>query len=236
MSVDYQLAGRSLVCRIMTENNRRLSRTHHGHSEVGASAEKLPLLLAGSALRDQAERNGLEVCRLVHAQSSAALVRSEVDIRKLLLELADRTNQGLLPAGRYRTWHIGANQPSITGGPAVSGPEPRIPPEKIQEALNDLCHKLWQDWSDLVRDPVPVAAWAEWQVGGGPLHPFYDGCGRISRAFASALLVRGGHLLPLFDESERYFSAGNRGMESFLTYYKSRVTACHEWIGAQHVL
>jgi hypothetical protein len=96
-----------------------------------------------------------------------------------------------------------------------------------------LSRTLWQNWSELVRDPVPAAAWAEWQLGGGPLHPFYDGCGRISRAFAAALLVRGGRLLPLFDTSAQYFAAGNEGDARFLVYYKSRIAGCRDWISSQ---
>jgi hypothetical protein len=228
--VDYEVVGRDFVCRVMGENNRRLSRTHQGHSDTGTSVEKLPLLLTGDALRERVEQNGLRVCAFVHAQSSADALRSEEDVHKLLLAIADITNHGLLPAGPFRTWHIAANQPSATGGPAVSGPEPSVVPERIQDALTELCRTVWQGWNELLRDPVPAVAWAEWQLGGGPLHPFYDGCGRISRAFAAALLVRAGRRLPLFDTSSQYFAAGNRGTESFIAYYNSRIAACRYWV------
>jgi hypothetical protein len=227
---------KNFICRIMAENNRRLSRTFQGRSDTGTSVEKLPLQLDGDALRDRVESNGRRVCAFVQAQSSTYAPRSAENIHALLLAIADKTNQGLLPAGLYRTWHIDANRLSTTGGPSVSSPATPVPPDKIQEELTTLCRKLWQAWAELLRDPVPQAAWAEWRLGGGPLHPFYDGCGRISRAFSAVLLVRGGQLLPLFDTSARYFAAGNGGDKSFLAYYRSRMEACQEWAAAEGLL
>jgi hypothetical protein len=82
----------------------------------------------------------------------------------------------------------------------------------------------------LAEDPVPLAAWAEWELGGGALHPFYDGCGRISRSFAAMLLIRASSLLPLFDDRRSYFDHGNRGRTAFASYMRDCIERCAQWL------
>ena len=77
-----------------------------------------------------------------------------------------------------------------------------MPPEQIPDAIVKFAETVHVRWGELSKDPVPLAAWAEWELIGGPLHPFYDGCGRISRAFSALLLHRGGSLPPLYEDSK----------------------------------
>jgi hypothetical protein len=223
---DYTRVDWTFVHKLMAENNRRLSRTHHGHSDTGSSELKHPLLLSGQALLQQIERNEIDVHKFVYGQSSAAEPQSSNAVRDILFQIADLTNRGTLPSGRLRTWEIGANQASLTGGPAISGPEAKVSPQRIEAALSAFCDTLWRRWPELPVDPVPVAAWSDWQLNGGEIHPFYDGCGRISRSFAASLLVRARCLLPLFDNKTAYFEAGNRSSAAFVQYYTERIEAC----------
>jgi hypothetical protein len=68
-------------------------------------------------------------------------------------------------------------------------------------------------------------------LNGGRLHPFYDGCGRISRSFGASLLLRASELLPLFEDTHKYFAMGNDRM--FETYYQTRIKACAIWLGKE---
>ena len=223
VSFDYTRVDWSFVHRIMSENNRRLSRTHKGHSDTGSSDDKRPLLLSGPALRAQIERNAEEVGKFVHAQGVSLHPRSAREVRSILFQVADLTNQGTLPQGRFRTWPIAANQPPLTGGPTISGPDAKVSPDSIESELDDFCAGVWHRWPEISSDPVPLAAWAEWELNAGPLHPFYDGCGRISRYFAAALLVRGSCLIPLFENSTSYFFHANQGRDHFEVYFRSRI-------------
>ena len=97
----------------------------------------------------------------------------------------------------------------------------KTPPSAIPEEIDRFCESIWSRWNELSQDPVPLAGWAEWELNGGRLHPFYDGCGRISRSFGASLLIRGGSALPLFDDAATYFAWGNRG--EFVEYYRERI-------------
>jgi hypothetical protein len=228
---DYGAAGWSLVSRILDENSRRLSRTRRGTSDTGSSALKRPLRLSGEPLRVRAEKNEHLVHEFIFA-ARRARPKSGSSVRALLFAIADLTNDGLVPDGRFRTWSIGAHQPSASGGAAVSGPEAKIEPADIPAAIDRFSATIHERWNELSVDPIPLAAWAEWQLNGGALHPFYDGCGRIARSFGAALLIRGSSLLPLYDAPAEYFSRGNLGEAAFAGYVSERIDACAAWLAA----
>jgi len=229
MRFDYDFVDWTFVSRILEENSRRLSRTHHGRPDTGTSASKLPLLLSGEALKEKTIANERTVHQYIFENRNAQ-IESATHVRDLLFRIADTVNEGLLPSGRFRTWPILANQRSLDGRTQVSGPQDKVPPEEIPAAVDQFCEAVWRRLEELAQDPFALAAWAEWELNGGLLHPFYDGCGRISRSFAAALLVRAGRLLPLFADWDTYFSAGNRGTTAFLEYYRLRIGACRHWL------
>ncbi len=229
---DYDTVDWRLVSRILDENSRRLSRTRAGRSDTGSSALKQPLLLSGDALRARAAHNELKMHEFVWSTRRAGPPDNVDAVRSLLFEIADLTNDGLLPAGRLRTWPIGAHQASASGGVAVSGPEAKVAPDDIPEAVDAFCAIVHARWPELSVDPVPLASWAEWQLNGGPLHPFYDGCGRIARSFGAARLIRGSTLLPLYDSPSAYFRHGNGGNESFAVYVRARIDDCAAWLAS----
>lgn len=230
VSIDYTQVDWRFVSRIMRENTLRLSRTRQGKSDTGSAKKKEPLLLSGEALKEKVINNEEMVHQYVYSANCEAIPQSGEGVEQILYAIADIANEGLLPKGRFRTWEIHANQQSVTGGGAVSGPEAKVKPGELPQAVAYFCSEVSRCRDELGGDPVPLAAWAEWQLNGGPLHPFYDGCGRISRAFAAYLLVAGGHLLPLYDDSQSYFAHGNEGIEAFTAYVRRSIQRCSCWI------
>jgi hypothetical protein len=202
------------VARILNENSIRLSRTRKGVSDTSTSTAKRSLRLMGDLLKQRSAENEARAHEFIWLGRNGAAPASADEVRRLLFELADITNDGLLPAGRLREWPIAG----------------KLPPEQVERGIDDFCRVVCSRWSELATDPVALAAWAEWELNGGSLHPFYDGCGRISRSFAAALLLRGGLAPPLYDTSENYFDRGNRGMESFTDYVRAGINRGAEWI------
>jgi hypothetical protein len=216
---DYGAAVWQLVARVLNENSLRLSRTRKGVSDTSTSAAKLPLRLAGDELRRRSEENERRTHRFLFESRDDAAPAGGAEVAKLLWAVADLTNDGLLPAGKLRTW-------PIAGATGV-----KVPPDDLPGALASFCDAVHRRWPELAADPVPLATWAEWELNGGSLHPFYDGCGRISRSFAALLLVQGRCLLPLYDDLTSYFEHGNRGLETFVAYVRDRIEECASWLG-----
>lgn len=228
--IDYRSVDWQFVSRILNENTLRLSRTRQGKSDTSSSKKKKPLLLFGKALQEKVIYNEKRVHQYIYRVDSITIPKSSEGVKQILFTIADMTNEGLLPKGRFRIWEIHANQQSLISGAIVSGPEAKLRPEELPQAIDDFCSEVFCRWDELYRDPVPLAAWAEWQLNGGILHPFYDGCGRISRAFSAFLLIVGGHLLPLYNNSQSYFAHGNKGIETFTVYVRQSIDQCAKWI------
>lgn len=221
---DYGQVGWQLVARILDENNCRLSRTRaDGTCNTTTSPSKRRLLLAGGRLRRRVAGNERRVARLIHGSRLDPPPAAGEAVSELLWRVADLTNAGLLPNGRLRTW--------LAASPArAAGCGARVAPEALPAALAEFAEAVHERWGELRGDPVPLAAWAEWQLNCGPLHPFYDGCGRIARAFGALLLVRAGWLLPLHASMAEYYAHGDRGPAVFTPYLRARIEACAAWI------
>src|SRR5579864_826678 len=228
MRFDYDCHDWTFIGRILNENSLRLSRTRQGKSDIGTSGKKLPLLLSGAALRARSAWNEEQVQQFLFSTRQAPKPENPEQVQQLLCTIADLTNDRLLPAGKLRDWPIAAEQVTASGEP-VSGPEPKVPPEELPSELARFTLAVFERWDELQTDPVPLAAWAEWELNGGRLHPFYDGCGRIARSFAALLLLRGSWLLPLYDSPVQYFAHGNRGVSVFAGYMRDRICDCASW-------
>jgi hypothetical protein len=225
-SFDYSRVDWRFAARIMHENSARLSRTRRGVSDTQTSPEKLPLLLSGDDLGRRSAENEQRVHQFVAETALGPPPQSGMDVRDVLFSIADLTNAGLLPAGRLRTWSTSYRPRFAAGGPVA-----RVPHENLPEAVLAFSGGVFRRWPELEADPVPLYAWCEWQLNFGPLHPFYDGCGRIARAFGALLLIRASSLLPLYDSAQSYFGHGERGPEVFGEYVRERIGACADWVG-----
>ena len=201
------------VSAILEENSGKLSRTRSGKSDTSSSKDKQPLKLSGDRLAAKSVANEGNVHKYLASLEGAPDPGSPADVKAMLFKIADLTNDGLLPdgSGRFRKWDVSNAGVSKTA------------PKDIPKGVDDFCRQVYSRWSEVKKDPIPLAAFAEWELNGGKLHPFYDGCGRISRNFSAAVLSRGGKPPPSYDTSEAYLKAGNTGPKAFEGYMRSAV-------------
>lgn len=235
MRVDYATCGLKLVSSILDTNSQRLSRTRAGVSDTSTSAAKESLNVTGNELAEQSRNNEAQVHALIFTRRDSFTPQNPRDVLGLLLEIADATNENLLPSNRWRRWDIPAHGEGSDEFSQSKLLSTTIPFAKVEAALEEFSRVVFEHWSTLATDPVPLASWAEWQLNAGPLHPFYDGCGRISRLFSAALFLRASWLLPMYDCRETYFQHANRGTARFCDYVRKRITACREHLlSAEH--
>jgi len=229
---DYEAVDWRFIAGIMNRNSLRLSRTRKGRLDTGSSNAKTSAGLSGDELKRRSTWNESRAFQFLYETRNAPAPTHAADVRALLDRVASMVTEGLLPDPEQplRTWEIGANQRSTDGKEPVAGGEAKVSPEDLPAAMDAFCAEVHQRWGDLVTDPVPVAAWVEWELNGGALHPFYDGCGRISRIFSGMLMVRASWLLPLYDDRASYFEHGNRGLDTFVDYVRERIEACAAWL------
>jgi hypothetical protein len=230
MRFPYDTVDWSFLARILDENSRRLSRTRVGVNDTGTSTRKRPLRLQGDALRCQSAANEARVQQFLFRTRHDAPPADGPAVLALLWHLAELTNAGLLPPGAtLREWPSYAELPA-TPGRAVLRRVARLAAAELPEALDRFADVVARRWAELAGDPVPLAAWAEWELSGGSLHPFYDACGRIARAFGALLLVRASWLPPLYEAPATYFEQGHGGTAAFTAYVRRRIQACAQWI------
>ena len=147
------------------------------------------------------------------------------NVRTFLFRLADQAMHRLHEGVRYRTWSIPDVQQIVPGASSVA----KLEPDNLPEEVELFCEEVAARSPEMKVDPYPVMAWAEWELNGGALHPFYDACGRISRCFGAAILIHGHRVLPLYDSRESYFAAGNQSHERFVEYVVASAKACAPW-------
>ncbi len=202
-----------MIERILDENNIRLGAARVGVSRKGKTPGKQSLRLGENKLKRCAENDAT-------ARQYASLRRDSparlVDVRKLLFNLADITNDRLARSGRLRTY-------------LVPG---KVPPAELERAVDGFCQVILDRWGELAADPVPLAAWAQWELDGGSLHPFARGGDRIARAFSAMLLLQGGSDLPLYDNPDSYRKHGARGIDAFVAYVRKSIERGRKWLAA----
>lgn len=195
-------------------NDQALSRTAaSGASDTTVSVEKKPLRLRGEALMQAVDRNRAATARFIEGLTAENLTSGK-DLHALILAIAGLTLHGLLPAGIYRSWDL---------------PEDRLygPLEDSQRiSIHEIDRRLLQVSDEIVtvvrHDPFTAASIAEWEIGIGPLHPFYDACGRISRAVSALILSTAGLKIVRHSSRDAYLGNGARGKAAFLGYLKSQ--------------
>lgn len=196
------------VIRVL-ENSGRLSRTRKGTSDVSASHQKCSLLKSGDELQRHAADNERRAATLAWRVAQSGLRWPEA-LLALVLNVAVEVNNGLLPLGLFRTW----------AHASTDGIEHALsPPDSILESLYQCTIETTRLWKCGL--PIDAAASLEWELMFGPLHPFYDGCGRTSRIVGAALLYAAGLALPRHDLASAYFAAGSDGTETFAKYLRS---------------
>lgn len=190
---------------IFVASDLAMSRTSRGVSDTSANPRKHPLLLEGEALREASARNRERLLDLLETlprpdspeAAAAGLARLEAAV-----------NEDLLPEGRFRTWELDYPDGNISAHAAVKD----LPAEMERFAVT--LHERWG-----AEDPAATAAFAEWNLN-GPIHPYYDGCGRISRAAGAWVLLRAGEPPPLYESRPAWYEAAARGLPGFTDFVR----------------
>ena len=78
-------------------------------------------------------------------------------------------------------------------------------------------------------DKLELIAHIEWELGVGPLHPFYDGCGRISRYFSALISLWTDTPLVRHQSRDEYFQHARGGEQAFAKYFLSCERKRLEW-------
>lgn len=202
---------RQLIERLELSESR-LSRTRTGKSDTRASKSKRPLLLSGEALALRSAANAQNLHRLLLELSKLSAPACVEQLAETLRRIEDTVNDGLLPGGRYREWEL-------SYADAGADFSRKIPQVEVAQAMESFVQELFWRWSSLPVQAVEVAAWAEWTIQ-GPIHPYYDGCGRISRAISTWILLWSGQTVPVYTSREDWFRHALMGLGPFTDYFR----------------
>lgn len=197
----------------LEQNDLVLSRTAiTGAIDRSVSHNKKPPLLFGPKLEERVRANRELVAQFIIWQTHHK-PDSEWEYVFSLTTLAHITGIGILPEGILRRWPY-----DVSG--TLAGAGKSVPAQNIPSGIIDLGRRTFELSSSYeINDRLRKIASVEWDIGIGPLHPFYDGCGRVSRYFA--VLVSLWNQLPLVRHSSRdeYFRCAKAGREAFGDYY-----------------
>lgn len=67
-------------------------------------------------------------------------------------------------------------------------------------------------------DALSLAGYVEWEIVFGPIHPFYDSCGRIGRYVSGLVAIWTKSALFVHASRPNYLAAGSSGRQEFLDY------------------
>ena len=194
-------------------NDEVLSRTaSSGSANTSVSIIKSPLLVSGRALQDSISANRAAVAHYIE-QSTRSVALTTPDLISGILCIASLTTAGTLPSTLFRAWDLPSDRQY---GPPEDSIE--VPPNEIWSRLQEVAARAVDE---MTIDPVAAAAGLEWDIGIGPLHPFYDACGRSSRGISALLLHTSKEVIRVHRSRDDYFSSGRQGRRSFIDYVKS---------------
>lgn len=197
---------------MLKTNDMALSRTSaQGQGDTSASQLKLPLRLSGEPLKESLLKNRLSVAQFI-VGSNATVASSGPNLMASILCIANLTVSGTLPDSLFRVWPLPDGR--TYGPPQDSTP---VQPNEIWSRLFEVSGLACIQFKT---DPLAAAALLEWEIGIGPLHPFYDACGRASRGISVLLQYVSGEKIRTHLTREEYFDAGKKGRQAFLEYYR----------------
>ena len=196
--------------------DRCLSRTAaSGQAHTSVSEKKCGLLLRGGELKKQMERNRRLVAAFI-AWRSRWFPETIHEHHIALCTMAQLVGFRLLPRGLFREW----SYDNSYGVKWVTAP---VEPAGIQGGLEGLAMQVLAGQCGEMEERVATIAGIEWEMVVGPLHPFYDGCGRISRAYSRLVADWYKVRAAVHTSREAYFEAARGGREAFRKYYREQV-------------
>lgn len=216
------IAATTTILRYLENTDRALSRTLREKSvATAASSKKRNALLSGEELVKQIDQNREVVARYIGWKRNYVPQNPE-ELVSTIVALAEIAGMNVLPEGIFRSWkYDGTENIRFSENQLI---DPRAIFSTLYELASDLLMQL-KNANDSARG-LQIVASAEWDIVVGPLHPFYDACGRVSRYFSTLLCLS--FSLPLVWRGDRdaYFSHAVQGKQAFIGYFLScdRVT------------
>ena len=203
---------RCLLEPILKSNDLVLSRTARtANVDVSVSPLKQSPMLLGEQLTEAVIRNRGMVSKFIAPQYPYPPTTA-VEVYGVLLTLAFLTNLEISPGGLFRLWNYEPPVANFCGGP--------ICPEEIPARLSTIGSLLVDAFQlKTQEDKLALIGGVEWDIGIGPLHPFYDGCGRISRYFSALSSLWLGVPLVRHASRESYMGRASAGRSAFQDYY-----------------
>jgi hypothetical protein len=206
---------RETLLSVLVHNDNLLSRTAKSAIvDTSASLQKKPGLLRGDVLGQSVINNRILVARFIEWQ------RRRVDVSGwehlfCLITLGYLTGFEILPAGIFREWRYDA--------PGSAADLSEVYPAEIPSHLVAFGNRAAEvkTIEDADRRLAAIGA-LEWELVVGPMHPFYDGCGRISRYFSALLCLWNGTPLVRHASREKYFECAREGKGAFESYFLSQ--------------
>lgn len=205
-----------LLVAYLTAIDTTLSRTvSTGKVLLTTSSRKKPSLLEGTDLAARIVANRREVGRLI-LKYSKQVPSHWFDYLGIMILIAYQSLDGLLPDGILRKWDYDPSKYGVISTSQLCSPEDL--PFKLESFVKEWFPFLLESSGDAA---VRHVADIEWEIGVGALHPFYDGCGRISRYFSALLSYHKGLPLRVHESRSLYMASASAGREAFQEYYLS---------------
>lgn len=195
--------------------DRTLSRTvSSGKVSQATSLTKRAPLVTGDALMQLVETNRKEVARQIEWRATTGPCSTE-NVISAIVGIAQIALVGIVPRSIFREWSYDPKQYSIRNE------EPLCPPELIWSGLVQLGDRAFQVVRNGGQSSAECIPEIEWDLVAGPLHPFYDGCGRVSRYFSTLLYLWTERSPKVHLARDEYFHALRRGKVEFGSYCRS---------------
>ncbi len=200
---------------ILAGMDQILSRTVlSGMTSTDIDRHKQAPLLAGDRLLKRIELNRKLISKYICWQHNNAK-KTDWDYYQALLTIASFSSLGILPNGLLRAWPYNPSDVNFGGS--------EIGFEEIPSQLLGIGRRAKAiETAQTADEKRALIAQIEWEICVGPLHPFYDGCGRISRYYSALLSILGGISIVKHKSREDYFVAARAGKLAFVEYYAAQ--------------
>lgn len=201
----------------LAHNDAALSRTvRTGKVAVSTDDKKQAPPISNAALVSKVSANRRRVADLLRTLSPRT-PDEWFDFYAALIVVAHHALEGLNAPGLLRRWEYDPRKYNVITTESL------VPFNAIPEELSRLAERTFSTLKNApTNETAAVIAGLEWDLGIGPIHPFYDACGRISRYFSALVCIWSGRALPLHDSREEYMTAAQAGRDEFVEYWLAK--------------
>lgn len=201
---------------ILLRNDNILSRTQiSGVVKTDVSPIKLAMVLEGPPLQLQMQRNLSRVSDYILNRAKRH-PKQVGEFLGCLITIAEIYSDSIFPDSLFRKWDYSLTR-TQNGSNATA-----VAPNDILKELLKIDVTIVQAYENSKQSHLPNLI--EWEIGIGPIHPFYDSCGRISRYIATLLRYWSRLPLPLYTDRDTYMDAARQGPLVFGNYLEGLPT------------